>query len=60
MTDEERELLTELSRLDAASTAFSTDLLRRSLDRETHIKLALLLLSVADRVLKRLGEGGVT
>ena len=52
MTEEDRELLTELSRLNTASTALSMDLLKRSASPEDHIKLVLLLLDVADRVLK--------
>jgi hypothetical protein len=53
MTEEDRALLTQLSRLNAASTALSMDLLKKSASREDHIKLVLLLLDVADRVLKR-------
>ncbi|MCA1675301.1 MAG: hypothetical protein LC799_24970 [Actinobacteria bacterium] len=56
MTEHDRALLTQLSRLNAASTALSMDLLQRSASREDHIKLVLLLLDVADRVLKRIVE----
>ena len=60
MTDDNRELLEELTEPNAATATFNTGLLQGRLDQNTHIEMALLLLDMADRVLKRIIEGEVT
>lgn len=61
MADKDQELISELAELNAATATFSTALFTGELDQKAHIMMALLLLNVADQVLKRLGgEGGTT
>lgn len=50
MTD--RDLLEVLTRLNTAITRFSMKLIERKGDREGHIGMALMLLDVADQILK--------
>lgn len=57
VTDQDCELLEALTRLTATTSAFGMDLVARNLAREAHIELALLLLDVADQVLRRMVEG---
>jgi hypothetical protein len=54
MTDQERELLEALTRLNSKITTFSMDLMMRRIDQEVHVGMALMLLDVADQTLKHL------
>ena len=49
MTDQDRELLEALTRLNAAITKFSMDLAARRVDHEAHLGMVLMLLNVADQ-----------
>lgn len=60
MTNKDHELMSGLAELNAATATFSTDLFTGELDQEAHIVMALLLLNVADHVLKHMAEGVVT
>jgi hypothetical protein len=57
MTGQDGELISALAELNTATATFSTDLFVGELDREAHVVMAMMLLDVADRVLKRLVEG---
>lgn len=50
-------LRSALAELNIATVTFSTGLFTGELDQEDHIQMALLLLHVADQVLKHLAEG---
>jgi len=59
MTTQDRGLIGALAELNAATATFGTALFTGELDREAHIVMALMLLDLADRVLKHLVEGDV-
>lgn len=59
MTEEDSVFISVLGKLNAATATFSTDLFAGELDQEAHITMALMLLDVADQILKRLAEGSV-
>ncbi len=52
-------LISVLGELNAATATFSTDLFAGELDQEVYIVMALMLLNVADQVLKHMVEGDV-
>lgn len=60
VTDRDRKLHEALSCLYETITTFSTALCTRNSKQEAHLELVLLLLDVADQVLRRMVEGEET
>lgn len=56
MTNKDHDLMSGLAELNSATATFSTDLFMGQLDRDAHIAMTLLLLKVADQVLKHIIE----
>lgn len=54
VTDQDRELLESLTRVNTETTAFTMDLLARKLDQDAHIRMTLMLLNAADLVLRHI------
>jgi hypothetical protein len=53
VTDEDRQLLTDMQRMTEACGVFCTGVLDSNLSRDDQLELALWLIDVAQRVLKR-------
>jgi hypothetical protein len=54
VTEQDRELLEALTRLNTVITTFGMDLAARKVDQEAHIGMALMLLEAAGQMLKHL------